>query len=108
MVIDELPQWFERFFVFFALIMMLGICNACSHLAGIGRQLEDLGRYLDGLDSKNTSEALAEMILVSNEVRDELHDIRRDVEKIVDPEEQKRRMAATYGPVMKRSQSHDW
>ena len=81
MVIDDLPQWFERFFVFFALIMMLGICNACRHLGGIGRQLEDLGRYLDGLDSKNTSEDIAESI---NEVRDELHDIRLDVEKIVD------------------------
>jgi len=102
MVIDDLPQWFERFFVFFALFMMLGICNACWHLGGIGSQLEDLGRYLDGLHSRYTSDDIAEII---NEVRDELNNIRRDVEKIVDSEEQKRRMADPYGSVMKRSQS---
>ena len=82
MVIDDFPQWFERLFVFFALVMMIGIWNACSHLAGIGRQLEALGRYLDRQDDNDIANDI-------DKVYDVLDDIRLDVEKIADPDARK-------------------
>ena len=100
MVIDDFPQWFEWLFVFFALIMILGVWNAGLHLAGIGRQLAALGQFLDDLNIKDIADDI-------DKFRDVLDDIRLDVEQIADPDAKKRRIAETADSVLKRNQFAD-